>query len=47
MDIFKKANRETRFLFVDDMGILVTGQDFVDTHTKLKDTMLREGGVME
>ena len=32
LDIFKKTNRETEFLFVDDMAILVTGQDFIDTH---------------
>ena len=42
-----QENRETGFLFVDDTAILVTGQDFVDTHMKLKDIMLREGGVME
>ena len=32
---------------LDDTAILVTGQDFADTHVKLKDTMLSEGGVME
>ena len=47
LDIFKKANGETGFLFVDDTAILVTGQDFIDTQVKLKDTMPREGGVME
>ena len=34
-------------MFVDDAAILVTGPDFEDTHTKLKDVMAREGGVME
>ena len=44
--IFKKLCKETRFLFVDDMVILVTGTDFEDTHNKLKDVMTRERGVM-
>ena len=47
LKIFKKANKETGLLFVDDTAILVTGEDFNDTHRKLKDIMSREGGVME
>ena len=47
LKIFKKSCNETRFLFIDDATILVTGLDFKDMHTKLKDVMAREGGVME
>ena len=47
LKIFKKSCKETGFLFVDDTAILVTGPDFDDTHTKLKDVMIREGGVMD
>ena len=47
LKIFKKANKETGLLFVNDMAILVTGEDFSATHRKLKDVMLRDGGVME
>ena len=47
LKIFKKANKETGLLFVNDMEILVTGEDFNNTHRKLKDIMSREGGVME
>ena len=47
LKIFKKANKETGLLFVDDTAILVTGEDFNDTDRKLKDVMSREGGVME
>ena len=47
LKIFKKANKETGLLFVDDTAILVTGEDFNNTHRKLKDVMSREGGVME
>ena len=47
LKIFKKSCNKTGFLFVDDATILVTGPDFEDTHTKLKDVMAREGGVIE
>ena len=47
LKIFKKSCKETGFLFVDDTAILVTGSDFNTTHAKLKNVMLREGGVME
>ena len=46
LKIFKKSCKETGFLFVDDVAILVTGSDFDDTHTRLKDVMSREGGVL-
>ena len=47
LKIFRKACKETRFLFVDDAAILVTGVDFEDTHVKLREVMTREGGVLE
>ena len=47
LKIFKKVNKEAGFLFIDDMAILVTGVDFKTTHRKLRDVMLRDGGVME
>src|ERR1700761_4724228 len=47
LKIFEKTRKETGFLFVDDTAILVTGADFTDTHAKLKDVMLRNGGVMD
>ena len=47
LKIFKKECKETSFLFVDNTAILVTRVDFHETHAKLKDVMMREGGVME
>ena len=47
LNIFKKENKESRFLFVNDTAILVTGQNFKVTHAKLKDMMLRKGGILE
>ena len=38
LNIFRKANKETGFLFVDDTAILVAGQNFNATYAKLKDT---------
>ena len=47
LKIFDTTCKETGFLFVNDTAILVTGPDFNTTHTKLKDVMLRNGGVIE
>ena len=47
LKFFEKTHKETGFLFVDDMAILVTGADFTATHAKLKGVMLRDGGVMD
>ena len=41
------THKETGFIFVNDTATLVTGPDFDTTHTKLKDVMLRNEGVME
>ena len=47
LKIFRKAFKETGFLFVNDTAILVTGVDFEDTHSKLREVMTREGGVLD
>ena len=47
LKIFKKAAKETGFLYVDDAAVLVTGDDFSDTHDKLLDVMNREGGILD
>ena len=47
LKVFKKTCKETGFLFVNDTAILVTGPDFNITHAKLREVMVREGGVME
>ena len=47
LKIFKNPCKETGFLFVDNAAILVTGLDFAEMHAKLKDVMIRTGGVME
>ena len=47
LEIIRKSCKEAGFLFVDDAAILVTGVDFEDTHTKLREVMTREGGVLE
>ena len=47
LNIFKKADKETEFLYIDDTAVLVTGNDFNHTHEKLKAIMNREGGVSE
>ena len=36
LKIFKKVNKETSFLFMDDTVILVTGPDFTAMHMRLK-----------
>ena len=47
LKVFKKTCKETSFLFVDDTAILVTGPNFNVIHAKLREVMVREGGVME
>ena len=47
LKIFNKAVKETEFLYVDDAAVLVTGDNFNNTHNKLKSVMNREGGIME
>jgi len=32
---------------VDHVALVTTGQDFIETHRKLKEMMEREGGVLK
>ena len=45
-DIPNRINGERILLFVDDAAVIVTGQDFSETHNKLRNIMNRPKGVL-